>query len=156
MLPVPTISYHFVNAIFCFPAKFCFSFSRIAIAGCYVASTTRLYAIWHIYTIHLNKGIDHIQNTIAMACAHIVDSKTTFTLNGFQCSHMACGQVAYVDIITHASTVMGRIIVTKDSKFLTLTYSDLRDIRHQIVGNAIRILSYSSTRMGSHRIEIAK
>ena len=91
-----------------------------------------------------------------MACAHIVNTKTTLAFNSFQCSNMASGQVANVNVVPYTRSVMRRIIVTKYAKFLTLTYGYLGNVGHQIIGNSVRILTYTSAWMCSNGVEVTK
>ena len=98
LLPVPTIAHHFVNAILCLPTKFCFGFSRIAVAGCNIAWSARFDYVGYVHTINLHKGVNNIEDAIAVTCAKVINAKTTITLNSFQSSHMARGQVTDMDI----------------------------------------------------------
>ena len=65
-------------------------------------------------------------------------------------------QIANVDVITNTSTIRSIIVIAEYTQLLSLAYSHLRDIRHQIVWNAIRILTNLTTLMRTDRIEISQ
>ena len=61
-----------------------------------------------------------------------------------------------MNVVTHTRTVRSIVVVTKDSEFLTLTNGSLCDVRHQIVGNAVGIFTYSSRLVSPDGIKITE
>ena len=57
---------------------------------------------------------------------------------------MSFRQVDYMNIIAHAGAVRCVIVIAEDMKFLELSDRDLRNIRHQVVRDTVRILTHGS------------
>ena len=60
---------------------------------------------------------------------------------------MAAGQIHDMNVVAHAGAVRGRIVVAKDMDLLQLADSDLGDVGHKIVGDAVGILADQAGRM---------
>ena len=69
---------------------------------------------------------------------------------------MGRSQIHYVDIVAHTRAVVGRIVVAEHTQFLAFTHSHLRDIRHQVVGDTVRILTDTSALVRADRIEVSQ
>ncbi len=69
---------------------------------------------------------------------------------------MAFRQIYNMYEVTNTSSIRSIVIITKNTQFLAHANSRLRDIRHQVVWNAIRILTYQTTLVSVNRIEITK
>ncbi len=65
-------------------------------------------------------------------------------------------QIHDVNIITHAGTVGSGIIITVHRHGFQLTNRDLGDVRNQIIGDTVRILTNPTRWMGADRVEIAQ
>ena len=65
-------------------------------------------------------------------------------------------QIHYVDVIAYASTIFGRIIVTKNRQRVATAYSNLGDVWHQVIRNALRIFAHIARRMRANRVEVAQ
>ena len=61
-----------------------------------------------------------------------------------------------MNVVAYAGAVMGRVVVTKHLKLGQPANGHLGDIRHQVVGNAVRIFADAPRGMRPHRIEIAQ
>ena len=69
---------------------------------------------------------------------------------------MSFCQIYYMDIVTNPCPIRGIIVIAKYSKLFQLAYSNLRNIRHQIIGNTVRIFSHGTALMCTDRVEITK
>ena len=69
---------------------------------------------------------------------------------------VTAGEIDNMDIVAHARAILRWIVVAVDGKASELPDRDLRNIRHQIVRDALRVLSDEPRFMGADRIEIAK
>ena len=54
---------------------------------------------------------------------------------------MAAGQVDNMDVVAHAGAVGGRVVIAKDVDLLQLADSDLGDVGHEVVGDAVGVLA---------------
>ena len=61
-----------------------------------------------------------------------------------------------MDVIAHAGAVGGGVVVAKDLNGLELAHGNLRDIGHQVVGDALGVLADQARRMGADGVEVAE
>ena len=69
---------------------------------------------------------------------------------------VAVGKVHDVNVVTYAGAVFGWVVVAKYRQRFTAPDRDLRDIRHQVVRNALRVFAHIARWMGANRIEVAQ
>ena len=69
---------------------------------------------------------------------------------------MSLGQVGDVDVITDGCAVFRGVIVAEDGEVGPTAYSDLREVRKEIVGDAKGIFAEGAAGMGASGIEIAE
>src|SRR5262249_56494884 len=65
-------------------------------------------------------------------------------------------QVDDVDVVADPGAVPGGIVASEYPHPVANAHGDLSDIRHEVVGNALRVLPYQPARVGSDRIEVAQ
>ena len=58
-------------------------------------------------------------------------------------------------IVADAGAVVSRIVVAEDAQLFPYADGGLRDLRHEVVGYAVRILAYEPGLVSADRIEIA-
>ena len=153
-LPSPGIFAHFSDSIFRFPAKLFLRLSGIRIAGRNISRPSVLYQIRNLYSCSLFKVLYNIQHAISASGSEIVNAKSRFLLNFLQRLHMSFRQIYHVDIIPDSRSVVRIIIVTEYAQLFQLSDRHQSDIWHQIVRNAIRILTDRAALMRSDRIKI--
>ena len=101
-------------------------------------------------------GVEHVQNAVTVAGAQVADEEAALGFQLFQGGHMALGQVHHVDIVPDAGAVRGVIVISVDMDFFQLAHGDFRNIGHQIVGNAVGVLSDEAGLVGPNGVEVAK
>ena len=69
---------------------------------------------------------------------------------------MTSRQIHDVNIITHAGSVRGWIVITIHRYGFKLTNRDLGDVWHQVVWDTVRIFTNATRWMGADRVEIAQ
>ncbi len=69
---------------------------------------------------------------------------------------MAGRQIHDVDIITNAGAVGGWIVIAVHRHGFQLTNRNLGDVRHQVIGDTVGILTNSTRWMGADWVEIAQ
>ena len=61
-----------------------------------------------------------------------------------------------MNVITHAGSVGGIIIITEDTQLFQLANCHLCDVRHQVVGDTIGVLTDGAALVCSDRVEVTK
>ena len=89
-----------------------------------------------------------------MTGSQVVKSQTTLALNGLKCKHMTACQIHHMDIITHACAIGSIIVIAKNAQFSALSYCHLSHIRHQVVRNAVGILTYKTALVSTYRVKV--
>ena len=69
---------------------------------------------------------------------------------------MPLRQIDHVDIIAHAGAVGRGVIVAEHVQAVQLADGDLRDIGHEVVGDAVRVLADQTALMRADGVEIAQ
>ena len=69
---------------------------------------------------------------------------------------VAGGEVLDVDVVAHAGAVDGVVVVAEDAELLALAHRDLGDERHQVVGDAGRVLADRPGLVRADRVEVAQ
>ena len=69
---------------------------------------------------------------------------------------VAVCQVHHVNVVAHAGAIFGWVVVAEYRQRFTTANRDLRDIRHQVVRNTLRIFPHIARRMRADRIEVAQ
>ena len=156
LLPVPAVADHLFDAVLGFPAQLAFGFGGVAVAGGDVAGTAGLDAVGHLDTVHLDEGVDHVEDAVAVACAEVVDVEAAAALDGLEGADVAAGEIDDVDIVAHAGAVGGVIIVAEDAQLGTFAHGDLGNVGHEVVGDAVGVLSYRAALVRTHGVEIAE
>ena len=97
--------------------------------------------------------MDDIQHAVAVAGAQVADEETGLLRQLLDSRYMAAGQIHDMDVVAHAGAVGGRVVVAKDVDLLQLADSDLGDVGHEIVGDAVGVLADQSGRMRTDGVE---
>ena len=100
--------------------------------------------------------MNHIQYGISGSGSKIVHAYTGFFFNLLKCFYVADCKVYNMDVITHAGTGGGGIIVAVDMDLFQLAHRHLGDVGHQVVGDAVGVLADFAGRMRADGIEVAE
>ena len=99
--------------------------------------------------------MNHIQHGVALAGAQVVHlGAGEALLKQGQHGGVALGQVHHVDIIPHAGAVGSGIVVAEDVDLLPLAHHGLGDVGHQVVGDAVGVLTDFAALVGAHGVEV--
>ena len=104
--------------------------------------------------IHFFKGGDHIQHAVSHAGAQVENLGARMFHSVFHRRHVTTGQVYYVDVIPNPRAVGGGIIVTKHLQAGQFADCHLRNIGHQVVGDAVGVLPDGAAFVGADGVEI--
>ena len=69
----------------------------------------------------------------------VVDMHPGFVSQFFHGRDVAIGEVHHMDVIAHAGTIFGRIVVTKNGQRFATANGDLGDVGHQVVRDPLRV-----------------
>ena len=69
---------------------------------------------------------------------------------------MAGGEVLDVDVVALAGAVGRGVVVAEDAQPVATTHGDLRDERHEVVGDPLRVLADRAGRVGADGVEVAQ
>ena len=127
---------------------------RVGIAGGDIARAAGSNAIGNLNAVGLFESLDHVQHTVAHAGAQIDDLAAVMICQIVHRSHVTLGQIHHMDVIPHAGAVGGVVIVAENAELLEPPGSDLRDVGHQIVGNAHGILADQPAFMRADGVEV--
>src|SRR5690606_35196186 len=76
--------------------------------------------------------------------------------HGLDRGHEPGGQVDDVEGVADPGAVTRRVVVAEHPHVRVPAGGDLHDVRHQVVGDAARVLADAAARMGAHRVEVAE
>jgi len=69
---------------------------------------------------------------------------------------VALSEIRDVNEVAHTRAVNSRVVSAKHVQVRQVAASDALDIRHQVVGNTLRILADLARPVSANRVEIAK
>ena len=102
------------------------------------------------------KRIDDFCDAVRSAGAEIEDLNALHPENVIRSTDMSSCEIDHMDIIAQTGAVRCRIVIAEDRELLPFSDCNLRDIRHPIVRNALRLLTDHTGGMRTDRIEIAQ
>ena len=91
-----------------------------------------------------------------MTSSQVVDGKAAFAFDGLEGAYVACGEVAYVDVVADSGAVRGVVVIAEYTEFLAEADCGLRDVGHEIVRNSVRVFADTSARVRANRVEVAE
>ena len=91
-----------------------------------------------------------------MTRAEVVDGEAFLLLDSLECTDMTIGEVHNMDVITNSCSVVSIIVIAKNTKLLTDADGGLCDIWHQVVGNAVGVLTNQTRLVGTDGVEVAQ
>ena len=139
---MPGILCHFIERAGDTPVELFIRFGGIGPVSREVAITAGSEVILHRLAAGFTESIHHIQHAAANPGAEVVNMHARFVRQLLHRRHVAVGQIHDVNVIAHAGAIFGGIIVTKNRQGIATPYGNLRDIRHQVVRNALRIFAH--------------
>ena len=147
---------HVLDPIDGFPSQFCLCLARICPTFSNVAGAAGINNVGQFLAAGLFKGMNHIQNRIAMPRTQIVNHKAG---GGFQLpdgADMTFRQVHNMDVVPDTGTIGRGVVIAKHMDFFKFSHRDLGNIGHQIVGDAVGVFSYQAGGMRADGIEVTK
>ena len=69
---------------------------------------------------------------------------------------MPLSQIHHVNIVTNSGAIGRRVIISPNVEARTLAHRDLRNERHKIIGDTLRIFADEAGGMSAYRIKVAK
>lgn len=140
-LPVPAIAAHVRDVVLGLPAHHALGLGGVAPVGGDIAGTALANHVGQLLAAGLGEGGDDLEHRGAGAGAQVKDLDAGLAVHPVEGGNVARGQVTNVDIVAHAGTVGGGVVIAKDLNGLELTHGNLRDIGHQVVGDTLGVLA---------------
>mmetsp|Transcript_6147 Transcript_6147/g.16730 ORF Transcript_6147/g.16730 Transcript_6147/m.16730 type:complete len:291 (-) Transcript_6147:10-882(-) len=154
-LPLPRVSAHVIDTQLRMPFQHILRQRGIGIHFRHIARPSWGDRVRHILPGGLAHARHQFQHRHAMARAQVHGLASNLRgVQLLQCRHVTAGQIHDVNVIADASPVGCIVIIAKHAEPLTTPHGHLRDERHEVVGNALRILPDASRRMRADGIEV--
>ena len=153
---MPGVLRHFVKVARHAPVQLAIGLFSVRPVGREVAFAARREVVVNRFAAGFAKSVDHVEHAAADACAKVIDMHAGFISQFFHRRDVAVGQVHHVNVVAHAGAIFGWVVVAEYRQRFTTADRDLRDIRHQVVRDALRIFTHIARRMRADRVEVAQ
>lgn len=154
-LPTPGIDTHGIDVSFGTPTDEFSSKCRISIAGGNITWPARSQFIRYWAAAGFFECFDYVKDAIAGTCAKVY-LKALRLVQALKRLQMAERQVDDVDVVTHASTIRRRVVISPDFQLVAPADGDLSDERHQVVRDALWVFADQAAFVGADRVEVAQ
>ena len=155
-LPVPAVAAHVGERLFRFPAKDLLRLGRICVDRRQIAGAARADHVRNGNAVDRGERMHHLQNADAVASAEIEDLAAGMRFGVLDRAQMALGQINDVDVIAYAGSIRGIVVVTEDGQLFASADGDLRDVRHQVVRNAVRVFTDQAGFVRADGVKVAE
>ncbi len=113
------------------------------------------YFIGDRSTGNLFKGLDHVENRIALASTQVDGEQAALTVEVVKGGDMPVGQINHMDVVPYPGAIGCGVVIAPDVEKFSLAHGDLRNEGHQVVGDILRIFANQAGFMRADGIEIA-
>ena len=155
-LPAPAVAAHILERILGVPAEDARTLVRAGVHGRQVARTARRDPVRHMHVVGRLEGVHHLEHAVALAGAEVEDALARVLRHVGDRRDVAAREVHDVDIVAHARAVRRVIVVAKDAQALAAADGRLRDIGHEVVRHAARVLADEAARVRADGVEVAQ
>ena len=131
-LPIPRIEAHILEIFLRFPAQNALSLVGVGVTFGDIARTARLDNVGDLEIVDLFKRFYDVEHAVAGAGAEVDDLNALVSAGILDRLDVTLGEVDHMDIVAHAGTVMGRIIISENIQMIALSDCNLCDIREKI------------------------
>ena len=156
LLPTPGAAAHVIDGFFCSPAQHFCSLVGLGVAAGNVSTATGHDLVRNVLAAGLGEGLDHVQDTTALAGTQVDGMPTRMVLRKFQGSQVAVYQVHNVDVVADTGAIRGVVVIPKYAEVGALAMGNLSDIGHEVVGDAVGALANKTAGVGPYRVEVAQ
>ena len=143
-LPAPAVAAHILERVVRAPAEDARALVRAGVHRRQIARAARRDAVGHVHVVGRFKGVHHFEHAVAPAGAEVKNALARVRRHVGDGRDVAARKIHDVDIVAHAGAVRGGIVVAEDIQVVALADGSLRDIRHEIVRDAVRMLADSA------------
>mmetsp|Transcript_7252 Transcript_7252/g.16918 ORF Transcript_7252/g.16918 Transcript_7252/m.16918 type:complete len:202 (-) Transcript_7252:613-1218(-) len=157
-LPVPGVGDGGGHVDLGHPIELLLGLLGLGIASGDVASAARGDLVLDGLAARLLHGGDDLQHRGPVASAQVVgDGALANALDGLVNGlDVATGEVDNVNVVAHACAIGGVVVAAEDRDLLEAAHGDLRDVRHEIVGQALGVLADEAARVATNGVEVAQ
>ena len=129
---------------------------RVGIASGHVARAAGLDLVRHVAAAGGREGSHHVEHAATAPGAQVHGQRAGVVEQPLQRGDVALRQVADVDVVAHASAVVGGVVVAVHGQPGPPAHGHLRYERHQVVGHPARVFADQAAAVRAHRVEVAQ
>ena len=155
-LPSPGVRAHFLNAVLGLPAKLLLRLAGVGVAGGDIAGAAGLDLVRDLHAGGFLEVLHDIQHAVALSGSQIVNGKSGIVFDLLQGLHMSLRQIDHMDVVSYAGSVRSVIVVSEYVELFQLAHGNLGDVGHQVVGDAVGILTDHAALVSADGIEVTQ
>ena len=153
---MPAVTAHILKIVRRPPSeKFC-ALVGGAVAHRKVTRTAADDAVRHTDAVCLFKGADHLKHAVAHAGAEVKHALAPVLQHIVDGGDVTPRKIDDVDVVTHTRAVGRVVIVAENTEVFKFADGGLRDVGHQIVGNALGVLADKSAFVSADGVKVAQ
>ncbi|ABA48535.1 hypothetical protein BURPS1710b_3148 [Burkholderia pseudomallei 1710b] len=156
LLPAPVVRAHPLEVALGLPSDRLGRRGGVRVALGDVARAARDEFVRHGAPRRLLERAHDFEHAVAAARAEVDGEARVAALERVERRDVAAREIDDVDVIAHAGAVGRRVVAAEHAQLLELAHRDLRDVRHQVVRNAGRVLADEAAFVRADRIEVAQ
>ena len=153
---IPTVAAHILDGLFGRPAEDILGLGRVRPALGKITVAACADDVVDLDAIDLLKRVDQLQNAHCAAGAEVERLRAGVVLGVLERLQVALGQIDDVQIVAQAGAVGRGIVVAENRQLFELSGGDAGDIGHQIVGNAVGILTQQTGFVRTDGVEVTQ
>src|SRR6478609_6315409 len=156
-LPPPRVRAHVVDRPGRHPAELVVGPGRVGPEGREVSGPTADDVVRDRHSRGAFERLDQLQHRGAPARPEVPGAnRLVGGRDPVECRDMAGGEVLDVDVVALAGAVGRGVVVAEDAQPVATTHGDLRDERHEVVGDPLRVLADRAGRVRADGVEVAQ
>ena len=155
-LPAPAVAAHILERVVRAPAEDARALVRAGVHRRQVARAARRDAVGHVHVVGRFKGVHHFEHAVAPAGAEVKNALARMRRHVGNGRDVAARKIHDVDIVAHAGAVGRIIVVAEHVQALQPADGRLRDVGHEVVRHAARILADEAARVRTDGVEVAQ
>jgi len=137
------------------PVQQCVGVAGVCVTLRDITGAARDYPIGYGPAAGLAECVHHFQHAVAVAGAQVAGNEA-MSGQGVQRLQVPLGQIYHVYVISNTGAVGRVVVVAINAQLIELAGGYLGNIRHQVVGDPLRVFADQSAFVGAGRIEVAQ
>ena len=155
-LPVPAVAAHILERLFSSPAEKLTGLGRVCITFCDITCAAGSDLIRNGNAVCLFKCVDHIENAVTYARTEVEYLCALVRCRVIDRASMTACKVNDMDIVAYTSAVLGFVVIAENGKTFALANGYLRNKRHEVIRDTLRVFTDETGFMRTNGIEVTK